>query len=384
MTTSQQPKQAVIYCRVSTRTQNEEGHGLESQETRCRQHALQKGYAVAAVFPDTISGGGDFMKRPGMVALLSFLDAQPDERFVVIFDDLKRFARDTRFHLDLREAFRKRGATIECLNFKFDETPEGEFIETIMAAQGALERKQNGRQVAQKMKARMENGYWVHNPPVGYVYQEIKGRGKVLHQHPVLAPIIKEAFEGYASGRFESQAEVKRFLESFPDYPRNSKGEITQQRVTEILRSPIYTGYIVSKNYGIDWLEGQHEPLISIATFEKVQERRLKPTKAAKRKNIGNAFAMRGMVSCACCGTPLRSSFSKGNGGQYAYYLCQTKSCTEYGKSIPRDKLEGDVGELLSSLQPTPKLMKLATAMFKKAWSRRINQATDIVKTAKE
>jgi DNA invertase Pin-like site-specific DNA recombinase len=87
-----------------------------------------------------------------MRALLSFLDAQPDQKFVVIVDYLNRFARATRFHLDLREAFRKRGATIECLNFKLDDTPEGEFIETIMAAQGALERKQNGRQVAQKMK----------------------------------------------------------------------------------------------------------------------------------------------------------------------------------------------------------------------------------------
>jgi len=106
------PTQALIYCRVSSRAQEEEGHGLESQETRCREHAQNKGCEVTAVFPDTISGGGDFMKRPGMVALLSFLDAQPDTRFVVIFDDLKRFARDTRFHLDLREAFRARGATI--------------------------------------------------------------------------------------------------------------------------------------------------------------------------------------------------------------------------------------------------------------------------------
>jgi DNA invertase Pin-like site-specific DNA recombinase len=161
-------RKAVIYCRVSSKAQESEGHGLESQETRCRQYAAANGYDVAVVFPDTITGGGDFMQRPGMVALLSFLDAQPDERFVVIFDDLKRFARDTRFHLDLRDAFRTRGATIECLNFKFDDSPEGEFVETIMAAQGALERKQNGRQVAQKMKARMQNGYWIHNAPIGY------------------------------------------------------------------------------------------------------------------------------------------------------------------------------------------------------------------------
>lgn len=143
--------------------------------TRCRQHAESKGYTVAAVFPDTFTGGGDFMKRPDMVALLLFLDAQPDERFVVIFDDLKRYARDTEFHLRLRREMEVRGARRECLNFKFEDTPEGEFVETIMAAQGQLERKQNGRQVAQKMKARMENGYWIHNSAVIHAYEEKLG-----------------------------------------------------------------------------------------------------------------------------------------------------------------------------------------------------------------
>ena len=98
------------------------------------QHAAQKVYETAAVFPNRITSDGDFMQRPGMLVLLSFPDAQPGESFVVIFDDLNRFARDTRFHLDLRDAFQRRGATIECLNFKFDGTPKGEFIETIVAA----------------------------------------------------------------------------------------------------------------------------------------------------------------------------------------------------------------------------------------------------------
>ena len=203
---------ALIYCRVSSKSQELEGHGLQSQETRCREYASLKGYDVEAVFPDTITGGGDFMKRPGMVALLSYLDAQPGENYIIIFDDLKRFARDTRFHLDLRDAFRKRGALIECLNFKFDDTPEGEFIETIMAAQGALERKQNGRQVAQKMRARMLNGFWIHQAPAGYKYVSEKGRGKLLVRDEPLASIVTEGFEGYASGRFETQAEVRRFF----------------------------------------------------------------------------------------------------------------------------------------------------------------------------
>ena len=68
---------AVIYCRVSTTKQVKEGHGLESQESRCRAHAETKRYNVEAVFPDDISGGVDFMKRPGMLALLSYIMRNP-------------------------------------------------------------------------------------------------------------------------------------------------------------------------------------------------------------------------------------------------------------------------------------------------------------------
>ena len=374
---------ALIYCRVSSRSQEQEGHGLESQETRCRQHAATKGYEVAAVFPDTITGGGDFMQRPGMVALLSFLDAQPDERFVVIFDDLKRFARDTRFHLDLREAFRKRSATIECLNFKFDDTPEGEFIETIMAAQGALERKQNGRQVAQKMRARMQNGYWIHNPPIGYRYETIKGRGKVLVHNPPFDDIIRQAFEGYAVGHFQTQAEVKRFFESHPNFPRNRAGVITQQRVTDILTQPLYAGYICSETYDLRWLKGQHEPLITLETFEKVKERRQSVAKAPMRKNIGEDFALRGFVLCGDCDQPYTACWSKGKNKKYPYYLCDTKGCVSYRKSIPRAKIEGEFEDYIKAMQPSRGLMSCVTAMMRSAWAARETQAKDALAVAK-
>jgi site-specific DNA recombinase len=339
---------------------------------------------VDAVFPDTITGGGDFMKRPGMVALLSYLDAHPQERFVVIFDDLKRFARDTRFHLDLRDAFKGRGASIECLNFKFDDTPEGEFIETIMAAQGALERKQNGRQVKQKMRARMQNGYWIHNPPAGYRYKTVKGHGKVLMRDEPLASIVVEAFEGYASGRFESQAEIKRFLETRPEFPRNSKGIITQQRVSELITNPLYTGHICSPTYKLDWLNGHHEPLISLETFDKVQKRRSGNTKAPARKNLGDDFSLRGFVTCGDCGVPLRSSWSTGAKKRYAYYLCQTKGCDSYGKSIPRGRAEEEVGSIIRALQPTHNVTQMVRALFRDLWDQRRTQLRNAALEAKQ
>ena len=90
---------------------------------------------------------------------------------------------------------------------------------------------------------------------------------------------------------------------------------------------------------------------------------------------------MRNMVVCNDCGVPLRSSWSKGRGKSYPYYLCHTKTCVSYGKSIPRDKLEGDIGDLIRDLQPTENLFVLAKAMFSVAWEQRSMQAAEIIRS---
>lgn len=273
-TRSTEVKRALIYCRVSSTKQRLEGSGLESQEQRCRAYAEEKGYTVDAVFPDHVSGGGDFMNRPGMVSMLSFIDAQPGVSYNIIFDDLKRFARDTEFHLKLRREFAMRGATIECLNFSIEDTPEGKFIETVIAAQGELEREQNRRQVVQKMKARVENGYWVFRAPVGYRYVNApSGGGRVLVPDEVLGPIVREALEGYAKGHFASQAEVQRFLESKPEFPKDkSDGTMRPMTVNRLLKKVVYAGYVEAPKWGVSVRKGYHEGLISFETHQRIIE----------------------------------------------------------------------------------------------------------------
>ncbi|GFE52594.1 hypothetical protein So717_43470 [Roseobacter cerasinus] len=365
-------KHALLYCRVSGTKQATQGHGLESQETRCREYAEKKGYQVDAVFPDDVSGGGDFMNRPGMVALLSYLDAQKGVPYVIIFDDLKRFARDTEFHIKLRKAFAVRGAEVECLNFKFEDSPEGRFIETIIAAQGALEREQNGRQVLQKMKARLQRGYWVFPAPVGYTYEKTGTHGKCLVRDEPVASVVAEALEGYASGRFGTQAEVQRFLEDQPCYPKGRHGCVHPQRVTDLLIRPIYGGLIEYAPWGVSLREGQHEGLISAATFERIQQRRQGVAKLPMRADINRDFVLRGAVCCGDCGVPYRSAWSQGKRKKYAYYVCQTKACDSYGKSIPRDKIEGEFEQLLQDLTPTKQAFGLMRKMFRKAWNEQI------------
>ncbi|GKY89297.1 recombinase [Sinisalibacter aestuarii] len=373
---------AVIYCRVSSTKQKTEGSGLEGQEHRCRQYAAAQGYEVEAVFPDDASGGGDFMKRPGMVALLTYLDAQPDKDYVVIFDDLKRFARDTEFHIKLRREFLQRDARIECLNFKLDDTPEGKFVETIFAAQGELEREQNRRQVIQKMKARVEKGYYVFHPPVGYRYAKDRIHGKLLVRDEPVASIIAEALESYASGRLASQSEVMRFFESKPDFPKSSDdGSVRITKVREILERPTYAGYVEAPNWGVSLRKGHHEPLISFATHERVQERLKGNANAPARKDINKDFPLRGFVLCDDCGEPMTSCWSKGRNKPYAYYLCDTRDCVSKRKSIPRADIENGAEAILRSLQPATQLFDLVRAMFIDVWEMRLTEARSARKT---
>ena len=82
---------AVIYCRVSSKKEVTMGDGLGSQETRCREYAKYKGYDVAEVFGDDLSGSS--ASRPGMEALLKFLKSRKNkERYVILIDDISRLA----------------------------------------------------------------------------------------------------------------------------------------------------------------------------------------------------------------------------------------------------------------------------------------------------
>lgn len=182
------------------------------------------------------------------------------------------------------------------------------------------------------MRARVQNGFWVFQAPVGYRYQRTSGQGNILVRDEPLASIIQEALEGYASGRFQMQAEVKRFLESHPEYPRDRKGEVRNQQVTDLLTRSVYAGYVEAPNWEVGLRPGHHEPLISLETFRKIESRLKGNAKVPARKNINMDFPLRGFVTCWHCSMPLTACWSKGRHDRYPYYLCATKGCVSYRK----------------------------------------------------
>lgn len=366
-------KKAVLYCRVSSPHQVKRGDGLGSQESRNRDYCKHIGHEVVKVFKDDFTG--QYARRPAMDEMMKYLKKTPRGSHVVVIDDINRFARGLEAHLSLRAALDSIGVGLESPSIEFGDDSDSRLVEHLLASVSQHSRQKIQETTIHRMTERAKNGFWVFQAPWGYKYAPCPTGGKMLVRDEPKASIIKEALEGFAMGRFESQVEVKRFLETFPQIPNNN-GIIANERVHQLLTQILFAGYVAVPSWGITPRLGKHEPLISLETFNTIQERLLGKRRAPIRADINEDFPLRGHVCCASCEKPMTANWSKGTHKSYAYYLCRTKDCSESGKSIPKDQLEGDFEELLNSLQPAPTLIKLAEQMFHDLWDNQANKAS--------
>ena len=169
---------AVIYCRVSAAKQVREGDGLRSQEARCREYAQHRGYEVAEVFHDDVSGS--LKDRPAMKAMLGFLKRHRGTKHAVIIDDISRLARGIEAHIQLRTAIDVAGGVLESPSIEFGEDADSELQEYLLATVAQHQRRKNAEQTRNRMRARAMNGYWVTYAPIGYRYERVAGHGKLL------------------------------------------------------------------------------------------------------------------------------------------------------------------------------------------------------------
>lgn len=360
---------AIVYCRVSSPKQVKEGHGLGSQETRCREYAKFKNYDVIQIFQDEGVSGG-MINRPGMQSMLRFLRTQKQESCVVIIDDISRLARGLEAHLELRSEIAQAGGKLESPSIEFGEDSDSLLVENLLASVSQHQRQKNAEQVKNRMRARAMNGYWVLAPFIGYRYQTVEGHGKMIVKDEPLASIVKEALESFACGRFENKVDVQRFMESHPIVPRNRNREFHLQNVENLLRRVAYAGYIHLPNWGIHYRKAKHDPLISFETWQKIQDRLDGNVKAGRRTGLDGSFPLRGFVLCDHCGRPMTASIPKGHGGHYHYYFCTTKGCPLRCKSIPKNRMEEDFEHLLNNMRPTKQLFVMFKAMLRQTWEK--------------
>jgi site-specific DNA recombinase len=367
-------QKAVIYCRVSDPAQVKNGSGLTSQETHCREYAKRCKYQVEVAFHEEGITGA-IINRPQMQALLQYLRVHAkNEPYIVIIDDINRLARDLKTHIELRTLISAAGGKLESPSIEFGDNSDSRLIEHILATVAAHQREKNAEQVYNRMRARMMSGYWVFQAPCGYKFERVAGRGKILMRDEPVASIVQDALENFASGRFESPVEIKRFLELQPIFPKNIEGEIHLQRVIDLLNRQLYTGYMEYANWGIQLMRGHHEPIISMETYKQIQLRLKGKVTGVIRSDINQDFPLRGFILCDCCKRQLTASWSKGNSKRYAYYFCGNKKCPHKGKSISREVIETQFVDILRDIHPSAEFCGKTRSALEECWHQTIKE----------
>ncbi len=127
---------------------------------------------------------------------------------------------------------------------------------------------------------------------------------------PERAPLVRRAFEEYATGRFTKQQLLKQ---SRAWGLTNRRGcPLTSQAIGVLLRNQLYAGIVDVTEYGVRGKRGDFEPLISEDLFYRVQavlSGRVPSTTPQQRAHPD--FPLRTFVRCECCGRGLTGSWSE-------------------------------------------------------------------------
>lgn len=357
---------AIIYARVSGKRQLREGNGLKSQEQRCRQYAKMKGYTVIAVFKEKATTGYT-QNRPEMEEMLAFLKRQA-AGVVVIVDDPKRWARNVIAHFSLKDEVIKRGGRLESPSFLFEDTPIGRYTETIYAAGAELERNQNKEQVLNRMRARLEMGFWPFPPPPGYVWRRHPSYKKVLALDEPKAAVIKQVLEEFAYGSIPSKMAIVRRLTESGYFAKPKFPSLALGHVDRILGNILYTGYLEYPSWQVPLRKAHHPALITMATYKRIQERLAGNDQSFSRKDERSEFPLRNFVLCNSCGYTLTASWSHGEYSRYAYYHCRKRLCPMYGKTIPIKVMEERFRGLLRNLRSTDSGIETIRGLLHEEW----------------
>lgn len=132
-----------------------------------------------------------------------------------------------------------------------------------------------------------------------------------------MAPLVRKAFEFYASGRYNLDSLNDELLRMGL---RNRRGNrVSRNGLSTLLNNPFYMGLIrLIKSREV--FSGVHQPLIAKSLFDRVQRVLDGKTNTKVQRH---AFLFRRSLTCRSCEYSLIGERLKGHG----YYRCHTKRC---------------------------------------------------------
>src|SRR3989338_7618948 len=379
---------AVIYCRVSSKEQVQ-NLSLPTQRKSCLEYCQHQGIEPAEIFVDEGESAKTTARTEFQKMLKYCRDNKGAIQFVIVYN-LSRFSRNTHDHLVIKAVLAHLGITLRSVTEPIDNSSIGKFLETVLSASAQLDNDNKADRTRTGMKAALERGRWPWGSPLGYLNDKgPKGQSNIIPD-PERAPLIKKAFELYATGLY-TRPQVLNSLNNLG--LRTKKGKkIALQTLEDILRNPLYTGWMTAKNLEKP-IRGTFDPLINQSLFDNVQAvlAGKKVTVTAYLRNHPD-FPLRQFVKCGTCNSPLTASWSKGRKKKYPNYRCPNLKCKSV--SIRKDAFEKEFISYLERLTPKTEYIELFKAIVLDRWrdqeivivaqSKSLQKQVDELKTRKE
>lgn len=371
-------QQAIGYIRVSSEEQIK-NYSLANQEEYIRRAASERGYEIAKIFRDE-GESAKTAERPGLIDALAYAREKKQKISALFIYRIDRLARNTIDYLGIRQLLSKSGIKIISTTEPTDDTPEGEFIETILAATARFDNALKAKRTLDGMKKRLEAG-WPHGKaPIGYLNSESLTGEKVVVKDLKRFDLVKKAWIEMETGLYTINVMAKKLQEWGLITCRGKT--ISEQKVSELFRNKFYVGVLTSKSWGE--FKGKHEPMISEKTFYKVQAILDGKSFTAVPKLRNNPdFPLRNFVICGNCNRPMTGSWTKGRSKRYPYYHC-TRCKSPFSRSTPKEQLEQEFISLLESTAPKKEVLRLFQEIVKATWKERYKMSSEAQKRLQE
>ncbi len=299
------------YIRVSTTKQGERGSSLQEQKSAIEAYAQLHGLLITAWFEEmetaALQGRREFAR---MLHELQRGTAQG-----LIIHKIDRSARNLRDWASLGDLI-DQGIDVQFVHDGLDLRSRGGRLSADIQAVVAADYIRNLRDEVRKgFYGRLKQGLYPLPAPVGYLD---RGGGQPKELDPTFAPLVRHAFERYATGTCSLKVLSKELYRL--GLRTRSGTPVRAWNLSGILRNSFYMGLIHIRRTG-ETFQGVHAPLISQSVFERVQA--VIDGKTATRI-AKHEFLFRRLIRCKHCGCVLTGERQK---QRFVYYRCHGDDC---------------------------------------------------------
>ncbi|MFC1807974.1 recombinase family protein [Candidatus Omnitrophota bacterium] len=339
----------LIYFRVSSKEQKEDGFSPEAQLKLLREYAKRCNFRVVKVFEaiETAKQSG----REKFQHMVDFLQANADIQHILV-EKTDRLYRNFKDYVTIDELNRTIHLVKENEILNKDSRSHQKFIHGIKVLMAKNYIDNLSEETRKGMLEKAEQGYYPSFAPFGYRNAEKKEGNRTfrfLEIDDQKGPIIQKLFRLYATGSYS----LKHLTQIAHDEGLRSKkgNKVHKSCIHQILKNPIYYGDFLwcGKLY-----TGSHPPIITKDLYNIVQEvfQGQNRPKQTKRN-----FAYTGLMACGKCGCAITAEIKK---RKYIYYHCTHHNPKCDSKDyIREEKLDEMFAALVKDIQITSDMVDL-------------------------